>query len=120
MADVLPQPGDVRTAADAMNARAEALGIERDDVGVVGDLQLLSDGNETAVTGAAVDPLRRIYGDLFDVAEAMEIGAPVVHELIADLVAGEIDLQSGLGSMFFQGLALGVMMERQRWQRGES
>lgn len=114
----LPQPGDAIKASRILNARMDAaVGANAENESVTtGPVFITPDG----VSGPGLAPLLRAYGDLFDMSEVLNdsgLGALAWrHE--RDVEAGEEPLDSALVMLMLQGVAFGVLMERDRWERG--
>ena len=112
----LPEPGDVKVAVDMMNARSEARGMRGEKPISAGTVFVDFEAGSVALNQA--DTLLSVYGDLFDVAELLqEGGAMMVRNYLHDIVTGDHDPLSALSSLLFQGVAIGVLMERARWER---
>jgi hypothetical protein len=108
----LPEPGDVRRAQEMLDARVHAIadGAEHLESGPVSV-------HEGHLVGGA-DPIFAAYGDLFDPGEVLsEIGFLMVKAAAADVVR-TMDPLSALSTLLLQGMALGVLQERLRWEDG--
>jgi hypothetical protein len=108
----LPKKGDTATAIDLLDARVRAIS---------GGSSLISCGpvliDGTEMSGPGVDPLLKAYGDLLDSGEFLsEAGLPLVRVALAEMGIGG-SVQSALLGLVLQGAALGVLMERARWER---
>lgn len=118
----LPQPGDVPRASRALNQRfAAALEMTEDDTcRVGGNLRVNMTTGDVSGEGAAQTLM--VYGDLFSIPELfvafMGGEGNVIDGHIAGVESGEFELRSTLMSLVQQATAMGVLMERQRWERG--
>lgn len=114
----LPQPGDAVKATTILNARlAAGVGASEEDVIVrTGSVTL----DETGLHGPGVPSLLAIYGDLFDITETLDDAgfARMLEAHMADVVSGGDTLDSALVAVALQSIAFGVLMERNRWERG--
>lgn len=115
----LPQPGDAVKATTLLNERLNAaVGVGKDDAIVrTGSVTL----DPSGLHGPGVPSLLAIYGDLFDITETLDdagfAGMLTAHE--KDLEAGNDMLDSCLVAIALQSIAFGVLMERNRWERGD-
>lgn len=100
--------------------RQRAQNVVGDNTGVsyvVGNIGADLDSGE--VDGDGVDAMRLIFGDLVDVGELIaEGGASIVSSALGSVMLGRNDPVSSCLSLFVQGVATGVLMERARWERG--
>lgn len=111
----LPEKGDVALAVDTLDARVVAIS----DGGTFvdcGPIRIRKDG----LTGEGVDPLLRAYGDLFDPGELLaEGGMSLILKTIVG-IAQTSDPRSEMATLFMQAAALGVLMERARWEKRDA
>lgn len=108
----LPEKGDTQTAVDLLDARVRAIS---NGSSLVMCGPVLIDGDE--MSGPGVDPLLKAYGDLLDSGEFVsEAGIPLVGVALIDM-ARNGGIQSALLGLALQAAALGVLMERARWER---
>ena len=69
-------------------------------------------------SGGGATIYRLVYGDLFDFGELLtEGGASLIKHAIATMAEPDEDDLSVLISLVSQAVAIGVLMERARWQR---
>lgn len=114
----LPEKGDAAAAIDAMNARTDALGADGPKP-LEGGTYRFDVMTGTTAEGADTQVMRGAYGDLFDVTELLDEGGMyLVQAFLRDIARGYRDPTSALASLLFQGTAIGVLMERARWERG--
>jgi hypothetical protein len=109
----LPEKGEAKRAADAMDRRAELVIGRTNVIEDVGGLEINTRTAEA--TGDGMDAYRKVFGDLFDLGDTVAVTWDLVAGFIEQLARTE-DPQGVLMSLFLQGVGLGVMMERQRWQ----
>lgn len=107
----LPEKGDVKAACDRLDARVKAISGGGSEIHC----------GPISITGGKmvgdIDPLLQAYGDLFDPAEFMtEVGALLITVASADVAAARMTQASALSSILLHAVALGTLMERQRWQ----
>lgn len=100
---------------DTLRNRGEAAA-KRADHGhgyVLGDVTV----GEDDIEGEGRPVALLIYGDLFDVGDLLADGGEMIvrNSLKAAMLSG--DLLSSLASCLVQGVALGVLMERARWEK---
>lgn len=110
----LPEKGDVAAAVKVFNARVSALAEGGGEV-ITGAIAI---GVNSGSIAGDTSPLLAAYEDLFDVGELLtEAGLGFVMETIAKIALGRsVDVNSELISMYMQAAALGVLIERGRWQ----
>lgn len=117
MTGQLPASGDVRRAADAMNKRVEAaLNVPQGTRPGFVDIGLTTvDG--TGIGGVGADAMRRVHGDLVDTGEFIDdVALGWINATLDGVTSGKFDPISALASLSIQSVALGVLMERQRWE----
>jgi hypothetical protein len=114
----LPQPGDAIKASRILNGRmrAGAGATAEDEMVTTGTLTITPDG----VAGSGLPTVLAIYGDLYDVHETInEAGwARLVLNHEREVEAGDERLIDALVALVLQATAFGVLMERNRWERG--
>lgn len=114
----LPVSGDVRRAMDAMNRRVEAAmnlpegtPFQRIDVGK-------TKIGPSGISGEGGDAMRRVHGDLLDMAEFVnEVGLGFASECVREIAHGTSDPVSVMVSLAVHSAALGALMERLRWEQ---
>jgi hypothetical protein len=108
----LPEKGDTQAAIEMLDARVRAIS---GGGNVVNCGPVVVDGEE--VSGSGADPLLKAYGDLLDSGEFLsEAGVPLVGVALVQ-IASDGGFQSPLLGLALQAAALGVLMERARWER---
>lgn len=113
----LPEPGEAAAAIDALDQRARAVQSD-EDPSVVNLGSLEYHRGTGALRGEAVPSTLAVFGDLFDLGELLtQGGARVIDTSLVDIVSGANDPVSALASLYAQGVATGVLMERARWER---
>lgn len=111
----LPEKGEAKAAMRALTTRVDQVS-DRDASGQaeVGRV-LVGDGD---MTGDGAPSTRLIYGDLFDIGDMMADGGSSMVLMALQSVARGQQPMSVLASILIQGVGLGVLMERARWERG--
>lgn len=111
-----PEAGEARAAFDRINERAKA-GVTETRPGFhhAGDL---SGGGSKRLTGSAADVFRHVYGDLFDIDDLVNGGADALAVASIEVVMRGSDLFSVFMSTILEAVAIGVLMERARWEKG--
>lgn len=110
----LPEPGEAKAAAETFTRRVQAM-TDGGDAMYTGPISVKV---QTGEMGGDVDPLRKAYGDLFDPGEVLaEGGVDLALRTIVDIGVHGHDPIAGMLSAYMQGVALGVLMERARWER---
>lgn len=115
----LPEKGDARRAAEAMDARMHA---------IAGDIESVTFNIASASVSRKTGELRSndvqsiggVYGDLFDVGELVALSAGVCEAFILDIATDRRDPMSAMVSIYLQAAGVGVLMERERWLRKAS
>lgn len=102
----LPEEGDVAVATDLWNARIEAT--TGGDQMCAGPVRITEHG----AVGEGMSPILRAAGDLFDPGAGVEMIRAAIVDMLRDG-----DVQSALATVVLQSTALGVLMERARWER---
>lgn len=103
-------------AATVLNGRMDAAvgANEHDRMVRTGSITLTENG----ITGPGMGTLFAVYGDLFDITETLDDAGfgGLVQAHLADVEAGEDEMDSALCAVALQGIAFGVLMERLRWE----
>lgn len=109
----LPEKGEATRAVTVMNERilAGTAAAAGDTMIDVGSLEI---GESGLVDGVALEALRRVYGDLFDIEEVLFAASRTLVQFMDDLDAGMPT--DTIASLLLQGFGLGVLIERARWQ----
>jgi hypothetical protein len=111
----LPEPGDARAAFDLMDERAKAtLPDTSNHMHDAGDLEF--DATAGVMSGEAAKKFRLAYGDLFTTEEVLQEGGLSLLGSTAEVWLRENDVLSVLASLMLQSMAIGVLMERHRWE----
>lgn len=109
----LPEKGDVEAAIRRFDARMNAASND-ESIYHTGAISARRGGG---LDGPGAQAMLRVYGDLFDPGEALTAGGfGLCKAFIQDIAAGGTDPFDAMASLWFQGLALGVLMERERWE----
>jgi hypothetical protein len=107
----LPVTADIDRAIEVWDARIDALTGGGD--GMCAGVVETVDGAH----GEGLVALRQACGDLFDPAEFIDrIGVKLIHAALEDAVR-ERDAGSAVATAVLQAAALGVLIERARWER---
>ena len=112
----LPQPGDaVKTVAVLNERMGAATGVSTPgEIAWTGTLVI----SDRGLSGPGLDPLRRVYGDLFSVDEVIEeAGWLTLCEATGREIDDGYDPFSSCVALALQAMAFGVLMERLRWER---
>lgn len=111
----LPEPGDARAAFDLMDERAHAtLPDTSEHMHDAGDMEF--DMGAGVMSGSAAVKFRLAYGDLFKTEEVLKEGGVSLLVATAKVWLKEQDTLSVLASLMLQSMAIGVLMERRRWE----
>lgn len=110
----LPEKGEAERACRALDNRAELVIGRTDRIMGVGDIEInMADGS---ADGDGMDAYRKVYGDLFDLGETLQATRDLIDGFMLE-IARTGDAYGVITSLFLQGVGLGAMMERQRWEQ---
>lgn len=105
----LPEKGEVRAAAEALDERLSAAGIPED-----GSASAAINVTTGEVAGDRPDAVRAVYGDLYDLAEMADVATAASEHFIIDIAVRRKPVEQALRSMYMLAAAHGVMLERRR------
>jgi hypothetical protein len=108
-----PEPGEFQAAGERFNARIDALP-EHARMAMAVHL-----GTGAVDDDQGLASHRLVYGDLLMVDEVAIGNRGLVAQLAAEIFSGQVTTLDALMTVALQSTAVGVLMERARWERGK-